>query len=37
MNRSIGIMISTELSATDFSACGINMPKITYHDLGFEK
>lgn len=37
MNRSILAMISTSVSASDFFACSISMPRIKYHDPGYKK
>ena len=37
MNRSVIVMINIAVSGTAFFTCGISMPKIIYHDLGFDK
>lgn len=37
MNRYFIIASSIIVSGADFFACGISMPKISYHGLGFDK
>ncbi len=37
MNRNAVAMINAVYNSGDFFACGIIMPKITYHGLGFDK